>query len=107
MDNKSLSIVSYITIIGWLVAYFIGKEKADAFLKYHLRQSLGLVLTMFLFSLVVNVLTRLILVLELLNILSFAFLIWIIIGIVNAANQEMKPLPFIGKYFEDKFSFIG
>ena len=33
MDNKTLSIVSYITIIGWVIAYFVGKDKADDLLK--------------------------------------------------------------------------
>ena len=29
MDNKTLSIVSYISIIGWVIAYVVGKDKAD------------------------------------------------------------------------------
>ncbi|MDN3708176.1 DUF4870 domain-containing protein [Myroides ceti] len=107
MDNKTLSIVSYITIIGWLIAYFVGKDKADAFLKYHLRQSFGLVITSFLYGIVVNILTMISPVLGMLGLLSIVFLVLMIIGIINAANQQLKPLPIIGKYFEDKFSFIG
>ena len=44
MNNKTLSIVSYITLIGWGIAYIIGKDKADDLLKFHLKQSLGLVI---------------------------------------------------------------
>ena len=47
MDNKTLSIVSYITIIGWIIAFVIGKDKADDLLKFHLKQGLGLVIFSF------------------------------------------------------------
>ncbi|CAM2975228.1 hypothetical protein CHFL109739_10800 [Chryseobacterium flavum] len=40
MDNKTLSIISYITLFGWLISFVIGKEKANSLLKYHLKQSL-------------------------------------------------------------------
>ena len=33
------------------------------------------------------------------------FILWII-GIINAANAEEKPLPIIGSFFVDKFDFI-
>ena len=36
MDNKTLSIVSYISIIGWVIAYVVGKDKADDLLKNHI-----------------------------------------------------------------------
>lgn len=29
MDKKTLSIVSYLTIIGWLVSYFIYKQTRE------------------------------------------------------------------------------
>ncbi|HUH25940.1 MAG TPA: DUF4870 domain-containing protein [Flavobacterium sp.] len=104
MDNKTLSMISYITIIGWLIAYVVGKDRLDAFSKYHLRQSLGLVLI----SLVLNILSISISVLGMVfDIVGILTLILMIIGIVNAANNQIKPLPFIGKFFEDKFSFIG
>lgn len=104
MDNKTLSMISYITIIGWLIAYVVGKDRLDAFSKYHLRQSLGLVLI----SLVLNILSISVSVLGMVfDIVGILTLILMIIGIVNAANNQIKPLPFIGKFFENKFSFIG
>ena len=42
-----------------------------------------------------------------LGILGLIPLVLMIIGIINAANNVEKPLPLIGKIFEDKFSFIG
>ncbi|MDR6919719.1 DUF4870 domain-containing protein [Chryseobacterium sp. 2987] len=107
MDNKTLSIVSYISIVGWLIAYFMGKDHSDSILRYHLRQSLGLAIISILFSVVLNVLAMLIPALGILGILSLGIVILWIIGIINAANNAQKPLPVIGKMFEDKFSFIG
>jgi uncharacterized membrane protein len=41
-----------------------------------------------------------------LTILSFGLLILWIIGIVNAVNEEEKPVPLVGNLFVDKFDFI-
>ncbi|MFZ4931076.1 DUF4870 domain-containing protein [Chryseobacterium sp. Mn2064] len=106
MDNKTLSIVSYITIFGWLISFVMGKDKPNSLLKYHLKQSLGLVIFSILLSIVLNILLM-ILNIGLLGILGFIPLVLMIIGIINAANEVEKPLPLIGKMVEDKFSFIG
>ncbi|WP_277632658.1 DUF4870 domain-containing protein [Avrilella dinanensis] len=104
MNNKTISIVSYITIIGWLVAYLIGKDNLDALSRYHLRQSLGLAIVGF----ILNIISISILFLGVVvNIIGILLLILTVIGIINAANGEMKPLPVIGKWLEDKFDFIG
>ena len=55
MDNKTLSIVAYITLIGWLIAYFSGKDKADDFLKYHLRQGFGIFIFGVILSIALNI----------------------------------------------------
>jgi uncharacterized membrane protein len=107
MNNKTLSIVSYITIIGWLVAYLKGKDNADSMLKYHLRQALGLALVNIIFSLALNIIAMVIPALSFIGVFGFVFLILWIIGIINAANGAQKPLPIIGKMFENKFAFVG
>ncbi|MBB1138145.1 DUF4870 domain-containing protein [Myroides sp. WP-1] len=108
MNTKTLSIVSYLTIIGWLIAYFGGKENADDLLKYHLKQSLGLFLVGLIFSVVLGIL---IFVLPssigiLLSYINYIFWILAIFGIINAANSAKKSVPLVGKFFEDKFNFI-
>lgn len=107
MNNKTLSIVSYITIIGWIVAYLKGKDNADSMLKYHLRQALGLALVNIIFSLALNIVAMVIPALSFIGVFGFVFLILWIIGIINAANGAQKPLPIIGKMFENKFAFVG
>lgn len=70
MDNKTLSIVSYITVFGWLVSFILGKEKPNSLLKYHLKQSLGLVIFSIALSIIINILF-IVTNLEILGILGF------------------------------------
>lgn len=107
MNNKTLSIVSYITLVGWLIAYFSGKENADNLLKYHLRQSFGLLITSIVFNVAIGVLVSIMPFLSVLSYVGFVFFGLLIIGIINASNETEKPLPLIGKLFENKFGFIG
>lgn len=107
MDNKSLSILSYITILGWLIALLVNKEQSDDFRKYHLRQSLGLFITAMVFNLILYILISLVPALFVLSYISYGFLVLIVIGCINASNNAKKPLPVIGNLFEGKFSFLG
>jgi len=103
MSNKTLAILSYITIIGALIAYINGRKKKDPFFRYHLNQGLGLGLMMgfyissnqfFFWNLFPNP--------EIYRILDWGnlfFLIWAIIGIGNVIKHRTRPLPLIGGYF--------
>lgn len=107
MDNKTLSIVSYITIIGWLISYFSGKDTANSLLKYHLRQSLALFIFGVAFNIVFAIIVTMVPSLYFLGYIGYAFWALIIIGIINANNEVEKPLPVIGKWAEKQFAFIG
>ncbi|SFE09492.1 Uncharacterized membrane protein [Chitinophaga sp. CF118] len=107
MNNKTLSMVSYITLIGWLIAYFMGKEKADDLLKYHLRQSLGLAVVSILLNVLTSIIAHIIPSLAFLGMVGWVIVILWVMGIINAANSAKKPVPLIGKMFEDKFAFIS
>jgi|SRR5690606_12704595 len=106
MTPKVQSILSYLGIL-WLIAYFVGKEQRDSFSIYHLKQGLGLLVLAILFNIAVYVLSIFSATLGVL--VSYAgilFFIIMIVGIINVANEVKKPLPVIGKLFEDKFDFI-
>lgn len=105
MDNKTLSVVSYITIIGWLISFISGKEKADNFLRYHLKQSLGVGILSIILPTILGILIS-VTHIGLLGIINVLPLVLMIIGAINASNGVEKPLPFIGKMAEDQFSFI-
>lgn len=107
MNNKTLSIISYITLIGWAIAFFSGKEKADPLLKYHLRQSLGLAIVSIILNVILSVIGVIVPSLSFLSMIGLVIFVLWVMGIINAANGAQKPVPVIGKMFEYKFSFIG
>ncbi|PTT70926.1 MULTISPECIES: DUF4870 domain-containing protein [unclassified Chryseobacterium] len=107
MSKNRLAIISYITIIGWLVAYFItNSNKRDSFIKYHLKQSFGIFISQFAFGIIAGILTSIIPSLSFINYFGIVFLILWIFGIINAINSMEMPIPVIGKIFENQFSFI-
>ncbi len=107
MTPKVQSILSYIGIL-WLAAYFGGKQERNDLSRYHLKQGLGLWIITVIFNIAIYIVVMIVPSLAvILSALSLIFLILMIFGIINAANEVRKPLPVIGKMFEDKFDFIG
>lgn len=108
MSNKTVAILSYVTIIGWIIAYVKSKDlnpKSDLAV-YHLRQGLGLFIVSFIVNILMSVVVAIVPSLGFINFIGIIFLILLIIGIINAANEEKKPLPVIGHMFENAFGFI-
>jgi len=117
MDKKTMAIVSYITIIGWLISFFSYKDKEkNSLVSYHLKQAFGLFVTMFCINIALRILITIFSAINLISIvgiigllamlLSVTYLVLLIIGIITASKEEEKPLPIIGKMFEGKFDFI-
>ncbi len=89
MNKKVTSIFAYLGLIFWLIGFLAG-DKEEA--KFHLNQGLVLVIA----NLILGVLAVIPIVGILAGIASFVCFIFAIIGIVNAAKDEEKPLPLIG-----------
>lgn len=90
MDKKTTGIVSYFTIIGWLIAYFAGDRKGA---KFHLNQSLIVIIAG-----VVASVCRYVPFIG--GTVSWAlhivvFILWIL-GLVAACEGKEKELPVIG-----------
>ena len=106
MNPKTQSIISYLGIL-WLIPFFAGKEKRDSLSTYHLKQGFGLLVIGLVLNIAIYVISMIVPALATSTIfVSILLLILIAFGIITAANEVQKPLPVIGKYFEDKFSFI-
>lgn len=108
MNAKTIAVVSYLTIIGWVIAYVQhkGNEQKSKLAAYHLGQGLGI----FIFAVVLNVILRVIISIVpslagLLSLVGLVPLILLVFGIITAANEALKPVPLIGKFFEGKFNF--
>lgn len=90
MDKKVTGIVAYITWIGWIIAYIAGDKEGA---KFHLNQALVLMLCS-LVNMVIGVIPLIGTILS--PIISIVIFVFAIIGIVSAANDQEKELPFIG-----------
>ena|SRR5690349_18036403 len=109
MDAKTIAWLSYITLIGWIIAFV---THSNALIKaplstFHLRQSFGLMVVYFAAWIIsFMLLFSLPLVGTLMMIVYIGLFILWIIGLINAVNGEMKPLPVVGPLFQQWFAFI-
>jgi len=108
MSAKTISIVSYITIIGWVIAYLQhkGSEQKSKLASYHLCQGLGVFIFAVILNIILSVVVRIVPSLAgILSLVGLLPLVLLIFGIITAANEAIKPVPLIGKFFEGKFNF--
>ncbi len=106
--DKTVAIVSYMTLIGWIIALVMNGEKKGeekSFNAFHIRQMLGLIIFSFGGSIVFMVLGfiliwvpglgPLLLLLLQLGLYGGLLALWIM-GVVAASNGEKKPVPVLG-----------
>ena len=107
-NGKTTAIVSYITIIGWLIAYFaMHQSKKTSLGSYHLRQTLLLFIIAVVYQIVITFITMAVPFLGLiLSLASLAFLVLWIMGLIAAINGEEKPMPLIGAKAQELFKGI-
>ncbi len=110
MNNKTLAAITYVTLIGWVVAYVQYKNNPEKspLVRYHLAQSLGLIIASFALGIVVGIIAGM--APALVTVLSFVVfvpLIFLVLGIIAALNEAYKPLPLIGGLFVNKFAFLN
>ncbi len=102
-DGKNIAIIAYLTIIGLIIAFVLNNEKRNDFATYHIRQSLGIFLTLFVIG-IVNYIPYIGWIISSIGAL-LCIILWII-GIINAANGNKKPVPILGEQYNSLFSGI-
>lgn len=109
MENsgKNVAIIAYITLIGWIVAIVLHSENKSRLGAFHLRQALGLICTAIALAIVQMMLIWIpVLGLAIFFLFSLGFLgilAFVILGIISAVNEEEKPLPLIGPFYQTLF----
>lgn len=113
-NGKTASIISYFTIIGWLIAYFaMHKDNRTELSSYQLRQTLLLNLVSIVLGWGLGFIIGLLIVttgigalIYLTYIVQLAiFIIWLI-GLIGAINGQKKPMPIIGEKAQTMFASI-
>ncbi len=94
-DRIFIGVISYITIIGWIIALILYNEHKTKFTETHLRQALFLHILSLIFALI-----------PFLNLFNVIILVFWIIGIINASMGKKDPLPLVGKIALNLFKNI-
>lgn len=102
-EGKTIAIISYLTIIGLIIAFVMNNDKKNQFASFHIRQMVGLALTSIVISFV-GVIPFLGWIIAILGSLFILFL-WVS-GLLNALNGKAKLLPILGKKYEEWFKGI-
>lgn len=106
-EDRTVAILAYITLIGFIVAIVMHSSKKTALGAYHLRQMLGL----FVFSVVAwlgLMVVAFIPVVNMLNVLLspalfiLGLVLWLL-GLLAAINGQQKPMPILGENFQKWF----
>jgi len=93
-NTKVLSVVSYITWIGWIVA-FILRDKYDRVVTQHLNQALALNIVGILVSAGTRIGGAIGWIAGIISLISLILAIW---GIIRAIQGSAEPLPLIGNF---------
>jgi uncharacterized membrane protein len=100
-NGKTVAIISYLSIIGWIIAYVMYGNNKTALGAFHLRQTIALyvvslaiwVLQIILaFIPVIGLITAVIVIL-----IYIALFVFWIIGFIAAINGQEKAIPIIGE----------
>lgn len=100
---KTIAIVAYITLIGFVVALIMNSNNKSELGSFHIRQSLGIFILAFAsgFIMIIPILGWIVGAAG----YVFAFVLWIL-GLISAVNGELKPVPVLGDKFNEWFKGI-
>ncbi len=94
-EGKTIAIISYVTLLGTLIAYFMNKDKNNEFAKFHIGQALRAWLAGIVISIIGTVLVM-VTGIGILGYLSYAGMILAILGLINAVNGKTEKIPLVG-----------
>jgi uncharacterized membrane protein len=103
LEGRLYAVVSYITLIGTIIAFIVNNDKKNQFTSFHIRQALGLWLTFFALGYVVGIFDN--------WLITFGF--WLFFGIlfiygfINAVAGKPQTVPILGEFYQKIFSSIG
>ena len=101
VQDKTVAILSYLTIIGFIVAIFMHQSHKTELGAFHLRQVLGLVVTGIAAGIcgAVPILGWIVWFFAVLAL----FVLWVI-GLLSAVRGDMQPVPLVGEHYQRWFA---
>ena len=101
-EGKTIAIISYLTIIGTLIAFIMNNDKKNSFASFHIRQMLGLFMLMLLAWVANNYINGFLGW----AIRLFTIVLWVI-GFIGAVQGQEKKVPLLGDQFQEWFKRVG
>jgi uncharacterized membrane protein len=107
-EDRTVAILTYITIIGFIIAIVMHSSKKTTLGAFHLRQGLGLFVT----GLVIWIPGIIISLIPFVNFLMIIiwplvgislFVLWVM-GLIAAVNGQQKPMPVMGEHYQKWFA---
>lgn len=98
-EGKNTAIISYILVVGVLIAISINSDKKNAFASFHIRQALGLSITFIALGLLISNFGN-----EMITISMWVFIsvLWSF-GFLGAIQGKTQPIPLLGAFFQKTF----
>lgn len=103
--GRKNAIISYITIIGVVIAYYLNNEpdKKSVFAAFHIRQSLGLWLTFWALGYIIGSFDSWLVT----SSFYLFFAVLFIYGFSNAMGRKAQTVPLVGPFYQKIFSNLG
>lgn len=108
--GKTPAIVAYLTIFGTILALFLNSETKSKFANFHIRQALGINLTLILFGILVNGFGEYFS--ETMNLMVGSafylcyFMLWIY-AFIGAVSGKKTLIPIAGNFFQKFFQKLA
>ncbi len=106
-EGKTIAIISYLTLIGLIIAFVMNNDKKNDFASFHIRQSIG-IFTLFFMSFIFLFIIAFIVYIPFLSTIvnSLIFVLWVL-GFIGSLQGEKKKVPIVGEHFQEWFKNIG
>jgi len=98
-DTQLIAIISYLTFIGWIIAFILYQNNKSELAIFHIRQSLGLH--------IIGLIGAIVFWIPVIGwAMGILLLVLWIMGLIYAAQGEAKAVPLIGDFIQDLFRSI-
>ena len=102
VEGKNTAIISYLTLVGAIIAISMNTEPKHDFARFHIRQAFGIHLLFHAFALFSSVWYN---QYGLYGLYICYLALWFY-GFLSALNNKKQLVPIIGSYFQKWFTFI-
>ncbi|WP_282635671.1 hypothetical protein [Sphingobacterium thalpophilum] len=102
-NGKTIAIISYLTLIGLIVAIVMNNKDRTSLGQFHIRQSIGITVTGIALGLLrfIPGIGGIVV-----SVVGLLLLIALILGLLAAFSGEQKALPLVGEKYQQWFNMI-